>query len=657
MKKYTTTLILLIFSFSVFAQRSENEIALREYFVDAEFFLTQEFYVDALNDYIQVYKRGYADNANINYRIGICYLEIPGQKNKSIEYLEKAASAASLKYKASSLNEKLAPIDVYLYLGNAYRVNNRLDDAINAYKKYKTLLPDDELNLHQYADKQIEACAIAMEFMDKPIDLKFENVGDVINSSSDDYNAVVSGDNSTLVFMHKLPFYDAIYLSKKIDGIWTKPENITPQIMSDGNQYVTYISKDGTTIFLSVEDEFNCDIYVSHFVDNRWTKSEPLGSEINTKYWESHASLSDDGNTLYFASNRSGGAGNMDIYVAKKDALGNFSNVQNVKVLNTDLNEDTPYVTADGKSMYFSSQGFVNMGGYDIFKSSIGGSGEWTLPENIGYPISTTDDDLFYYPWNNGEVAYMVRIVDTGYGAMDIFRVIYPAEAFESITEKVSDEVEPIIKEQTSEIESPETSQAKEEESSVTPQAGEAAVTSEETVSLPLITMVLDTSSKQAETNVEKETGAEIIKPVEVKTVEITPVFFEFDRSQISDVGKLELDKLIALQKEFGNIYIELYGFADALGSESYNLSLSEKRAMEAMKYLISKGVEAKQLKAIGKGETDFIAPNTHADGSDNPEGRKLNRRVEFEISGINSNVLIIKRLDPVPKDLKIQNK
>jgi outer membrane protein OmpA-like peptidoglycan-associated protein/tetratricopeptide (TPR) repeat protein len=635
MKRIAAVCILTIsFSFFVQGQRNESEIALREYFNDAEFFLTQEFYLDALNDYMQIYKRGYSDNANINYRIGICYLGIPGQKDKAIGYLEKASKIVSTKYKESSLNEKNAPIDVYLYLGNAYRVNDRLDEAIKAYNKYKELLPADETNLHVYADKQIEACNIAHEFMDKPVDLTFENLGDTINTTSDDYNPVISGDGSTLVFMHKLPFYEAIYFSKKVNGKWQKPVNITPQIMSDGNQYVTGISYDGKTILLSVENEFNSDIYMSQYTDNRWTQSRPLGSNINTKYWESHASLSKDGNTLYFTSNRNGGAGNMDIYVAKRTATGNFGQVQNVKEVNSDLNEDTPFVTADGQKLYFSSQGFVNMGGYDIFESTLGSDGKWSVPENLGYPVSTTDDDLFYYPWQNGNIGYMSKIIDGGYGAMDIYKVKFNIPVRESISEEVS----PI-----------------QEELPETAMVADTTVKKIRNENVPETAAVQDTTKKSTGILTAKEEEKEIPVKQEIRTVEISPIFFEFDKSVLSEKGKQELDKLIGLLNEFPGLKIRLSGFADALGPESYNLRLSERRALTALNYLVSNGINGTRLTAIGKGETEFIAPNTHPDGSDNPEGRRFNRRVEFEITGTNPDVLIIKRIDPVPKELRIQ--
>jgi outer membrane protein OmpA-like peptidoglycan-associated protein/tetratricopeptide (TPR) repeat protein len=638
MKKIAVILILIVSSsLFVAGQRSESDIALREYFIDAEFFLTQEFYMDALSDYLQVYKRGYEDNANINCRIGICYLKITGQKDKSIAYLEKAAQSASIKYKESSLNEKNAPIDVYLYLGNAYRVNNRLQDAINAYNKYKELLPADEKNLHQYADKQIEACNIANEFMSKPVDLTFVNLGEDINSSSDDYNPVVSGDGNSMVYMHKLPFYEAVYYSKKINGVWGKPENITPQIMSDGNQYVSDISYDGKTILLSVEDEFNCDIFISQYIDNRWTKSQRLGPTINTKYWESHASFSRDGSSLYFTSNRNGGAGDMDIYVAKKTATGDYGPAKNIKEINTGLNEDTPFVTADGSKLYFSSQGYVNMGGYDIFVSALNSDGTWSLPENVGYPISTTDDDLFYFPWNNGEKGFIAKIFDEGMGTLDIYKVLYGPETQESFAEVIPTEKEAAVEtESTAEKEITDTT------AKILPE-----------VEQPVTTMVKESSEKQTtetrqeEVKVEPETTA-------VKTVEISPVFFEFDRSQLSDIGRQELDKLVTLLKTYSGLKVKLSGFADALGPDPYNKALSEKRAISALNYLVSNGIEPSRLKAEGLGETNYIARNTHPDGSDNPEGRRFNRRVEFEIVGANAKVLIIKRIDPVPNELKL---
>ena len=638
--KKSAFILFFIFSIltGIFGQK--RDIALKEYFLDAEFFLSEEYYPDALHDYIEIYKRGYQNNANINYKIGICYLNLLGQKEKSIEFLLKASLSASSKYKESKLTESYAPIDVFLYLGNSYRVNNMLDKAYDSYKKYKDLLPKDEKTLQEYADKQIEACKIAKEFMQKPLDVSFTNLGPQINSISDESKAVVSGDGSTLVYMHRLPFYDAIYCSKNKNGKWETPENITPQIMSDGDQYVSSVSYDGKMLLLSKENEFNSDIYVSYFANNRWTKSEPLNSEINTKYWESHASISKDGKTLYFTSNRKGGQGNMDIYSSTLKSDGKWGPAKNLgKQINTEFNEDTPFITEDGNTLYFSSQGNINMGGYDVFLSHRMSDTAWSVPENIGYPISTTDDDLFFYPWDNGRVAYISRIDSSGYGGTDIFKV----EFHELIKEEITEQAEKP---------SPDTSLQK-----------------IKTVSEPNVSPSIATSGAAtiASNNINPETVPDTIKktpttsvyaaPSKVKTVNISPVFFDFNKSQLNETGKQELDKLANLMKEYPDLKVLISGFADALGPDDYNLRLSEGRAVGTLKYLVAKGIDASRLKAIGKGETEFLAPNSNKDGSDNPEGRKLNRRVEFEITGINEKLLIIKRLDPIPGDNQIQKK
>ncbi len=633
MKKILFTFPLVIaITFNIAAQKSESEIALREYFIDAEFFLTQEYYVDALSDFLQVYKRGYQNNANINYRIGICYLNIPGQKDKSIPYFELAKQSVSLKYKDGNLKEKNAPIDVYLYLGNAYRVNNRLTEAIASYKQYKELLPDDENNLHKYVDKQIEACNIASDFMSTPVELEFVNMGETINSNNDDYKAVISGDGNTLLYMHRLPFYDAVYYSIKVNGQWTTPENITPQLMSDGDQYVTGVSYDGKTLLLTKEDEFNSDIFISRYDDNRWTKSQPLGSNINTKYWESHACLSKDGRKLYFASNRNGGVGEMDLYVSELTSEGIFGPAKNITELNTELNEDTPFITLDGKRLFFSSQSYINMGGYDVFVSELENNNKWSVPENMGYPISTTDDDLFYYPVKNNQVALCSRIDKSGFGGMDIYEIQFPHVADESLAELQPEETVTLV-------------------DTFDSVAKEAGVTIEEEDKTQVATLRAHYDSSKTEITKPE------VEPVvtEIRTVELKPVFFGFDKSSLSEESKKELNTVLKLLTSYPVIRVEITGYTDPLGPENYNLLLSEKRAKIVYNYLVEGGINPDRLNIQGKGETGFIAVNTKTDGTDNPEGRKYNRRAEFIFIEVDNNKLIIKRIDPVPLILQIK--
>ncbi|UCH14765.1 MAG: PD40 domain-containing protein [Bacteroidales bacterium] len=623
--KPTLILLIVLFAFkSILAQESDED--LRLYFSDAEFFLAEEEYVDALYDYLELYNNGFEDNANINYRIGICYLYIPGQKDKAIPYLEEAVKNTKLNNRESVFREKKAPLDAYLYLGNAYRVNNDLDMAIKSYNKYRELLPSSDKANIEYIDKQIDACNMALKYMENPVDIQKTNLGDLINNNASNYKAVISGDGNTLIYMNELPFYDAVYFSHFENGRWTEPVNITSQIQSDGDQYVTSISYDGTQLLLTKEDNFNSDIYTSIYKNEQWTKSMPLAKPVNSKYWESHASISKDGKTLYFTSNRRGGFGEMDIYKSVIDEEGEWDNPRNLgSVINSTLNEDTPFITDDGKSLFFSSQGHSSMGGYDIYISSIDDEGNWTAPVNLGYPINTTDDDLFYYPWKNGRVAYLALLEPDGYGKEDIYKIHSTTEAIteEIITEKIDEEVPDIIIEKE-------------------PVEEEVEEVAEEIV-------------EEVEEIVEEEVIKEE-EPVEVEIVEfeLSPVYFRFDKFSLTEAGQIKLDKVATLLDNYTGIEAELHGHTDAKGPAEYNQRLSEKRASSALDYLVSKGINNKRLKAIGQGETQFAAINTNPDGSDNPEGRKYNRRVELILTGIDESRIKIEKTK-IPENLQIK--
>jgi outer membrane protein OmpA-like peptidoglycan-associated protein len=611
--------------------QENNPVDLKEYFYDAEFFFAQEEYADALYDYLEVYNNDYQSNANLNYRIGICYLNIPGQKEKSISYLSEAVKHVSKKYSESTLKQKTAPFDAWLFLGNAYRVNNQLDKAIEAYNKYKEIVGTAEEIT--YADQQINACNVAKRYMENPLNVSFINLGDSVNGNSSNFKGVVSGDGSTLLFMNELPFYNAVYFSKFTDHGWSSPVNITPQIQSDGDQYVTCVSFDGKQLILTREDAFNSDLYISKFENGKWSKSFPVtGQDINTKFWESHATISRDGNTMIFASNRKDGIGEMDLYVTKKSADGHWGQPKNLGVsINTPLNEDTPFITSNDSLLYFSSQGHESMGGYDIFVSRLNGNGDWAVPENLKYPVNTTDDDLFYYPWDNGRIGFVSRIMDNGFGKEDIFAV-QPASdkpydqilaAFISGNKPAGQPVTPVAVADNTPIEQTEQT------------APEVPVTSEAT------------TNKTAD---EERT----VKPAAPAEIELDPVYFAFDNFELSAAGRNQLDKVFQLMSDYPEVRIKLVGHADAKGPAEYNIKLSEKRAIATLNYLKGLGIEVSRMETIAMGEKNFAAINTNPDGTDNPEGRKLNRRVEYEIVGPGNTIIII-RMTPVPENLKFR--
>ncbi len=648
MRKNLLFLISVIFFLQpVISQENiEDDEVLREVFADGEFFFASEDYPDALVEYMKLYRRGFSDNANLNYKIGICYLNIAGQKEKSIDYFLKATEKVSDRYRESALREKNAPLDTYLFLGNAYRVTNQLDKAIEAYSKYKELLEEkeeDALNI-AYANQQINSVKNAKEQMQKPLNVDIINIDRPINNSTDNFRGAISGDHTSMVYMNSLPFYDALYYSTKDeDGEWSTPTNITPQVQSDGNQYATALSHDGTMLYLSWEDPFNSDIYYSEYEDGRWTRSRSLSSEINTKFWESHASVSKDGKTLYFASNRQETLGEMDIFFSRK--IGNkWSEPENIgDVINTNLNEDTPFITPDGKRLYFSSQGHSTIGGYDVFYSDLKEDGTWSEPVNLRYPINTTDDDLFYVPINPYE-GYMSRYVENGNGGEDILRFEFPGLA-DYLALQNPQEVAETLEEQVETIEETVEEETEEQVETILEEPEEDVVEemTEEVEEEPVDEEVVE--------EIEEETTVEeVAKKAEV---EIRPIFFEFDKSTLTREAKNELDKVAELLMHNKAVQVDLIGYADPLGNQQYNINLSKKRAKSALDYLSEKGIDAERMSSTGKGETNFIAVNKKPDGTDNPEGRRYNRRVEIELDNTNNENIIIIKPDVVPNELK----
>lgn len=641
------TVLFIVFALivQIFVSAQEKEqVNLKEYLIDAEYFFVQEAYVDALYDYLEIYNNGYKDNANINYRIGICYLNIPGQKDKSMSYLLESLKNVSPKYKESSLKQAYAPVDAYLYLGNAYRVNNLLSQAIESYNKYKELAGSQ--GEQKFADQQIQACNTAIRFMDNPLKIRITNLGDSVNGESSNFKGVISGDGLTMAYMNELPFYNAVYISHYKDGMWTSPVNITPQIQSDGDQYVSSLSFDGKTLYLTREDAFNSDINKSILQNGKWSKSEPLaGQDINTKYWESHAAISRDGKTLYFTSNRKGGLGEMDIYKSALQDNNQWGQPVNLgNVINSDLNEDTPFITENDSVLYFSSQGHENMGGYDIFKSKIGPADQWSAPENLKYPINTTDDNLFYYPWHNARIIYTSLIRPDGFGKEDIC-AIQPED-----DKPLNDVFAELIKPAAPVV-------AAVAPSTAQPQPSNTAIPETAVVAAPATTSAPSTSQPIEIKGTEKE-AAPTALPVPVaaapREIDLTPVYFNFDNFLLTADGEAQLHKIYRLMKDFPAVRVRLIGHADAKGTADYNLVLSQKRALTTLQYLLNLGIEESRLSSTGLGEKNFVAINSNPDGTDNPEGRQLNRRVEYEIIGTDDAVLTI-RIPPVPERLKFK--
>ncbi len=411
---------------------SQDLSTLNEALEDGDFFYYAEDYTEAVFHYQKLVGTDLI-NSNIQFKIGVCYLNILGEEYKAIPFLEEASQNTTAKYKKRSAKEEKAPEYALFYLGNAYRINNNLDKALDTYNKFLEI-PDFENKFNQkIVDNEIRSCEKAKIIQDIPIHVKITNLNKPVNSGVANYHPATSADGNMLVFMSELKFYNGIFISRKENGVWTEPENINPQVGSDGDVVPCAVSNDKKEIYLVKGEDDDRDIYISRFNGTFWTKMEPLNANINSVRAESHASLSADGKTLYFASNRRGGMGDFDIYKSKRGANGFWGQAENLgAVINTEYAEDYPNISQDGKILYFSSQSHYNMGGFDVFYSTINLDGVWNTPVNIGYPINTTSDDICYAPVGNGSIAYMPKILAEGKGKEDIYYIeIFPEEKTE----------------------------------------------------------------------------------------------------------------------------------------------------------------------------------------------------------------------------------
>ncbi len=432
--RYIICVILIAHAVSLAGQTKSS---LRELFVSAEGDLLFEDYAEALPKYMSLLQI-YPENYNLYFRIGQCYLNTPGEKDKAIAWLETAAGHINPEYRGGRLRETGAPYDALYFLANAYRIVNDFDRALETYDLFLK-----DVNTEKYDTAlvrfQMQTCHNAREMMRKPVFITDSNLGSIINDRFSEFNPVMAGDEQSLLFTRELQFYDAIFWSRKIDGQWTEPVNLTPQLGVDQDYYTSSLSADGQTLLMYRIDTFDGNIYMSRLEGDAWSRVEKLNGNVNTRYWESHATMSGDGKKLYFTSNRKESIGGLDIFVSARDSSGNWGPAMNLgSGINTVYNEETPFLANNDSTLFFSSRGHFNMGGYDIFRSELGNDGQWSTPVNIGYPVNTSDDDLFFNPVGNGEKGYHARFADDGFGRMDLFSCSFYREDLPAVTpEKV----------------------------------------------------------------------------------------------------------------------------------------------------------------------------------------------------------------------------
>lgn len=427
----TGLMLLVLLPFTVMGQQ---KIQNRKIFAEAESHYLFFEYELANPLYLLLDK---PDNFNIQYKIGTSYLNIPGEKERAIPFLESAVTQAHYGAKTDRFSEKKAPLDAWFALGKAYMINNNLDKALETLNNFKKLALETEkkggMQNISYVDQQIEAIKNAKLSQENPYRISKSLLGKQFSQGSMNENPAVSYDGNTLVYTERRGIVNAIMFSRRINGVWQDPVEINSQLKCGDDCSSCSLNYDGTLLFLYKTDNFDGNIYSSEFINNTWTPVTKLNRNINTKFYESHAAISPDGKKLYFTSNRDGGFGGLDIYVSEKDSRGDWGPAVNLgNQVNTLYNEDTPFITINDSLLYFSSEGHSGTGGYDIFRSRRSGN-EWEKPENLGFPINSTDDDRFFQPFNNDQNGFYS--IATGYKKKEIFYLTLTNEALNKIYE------------------------------------------------------------------------------------------------------------------------------------------------------------------------------------------------------------------------------
>lgn len=375
------------------------------------------------------------ENANINHLVGLCFLNSSFEKDKAISFLEKAVLNTTADYKQGNLKQEKAPLKTYFYLGQAYHYCYKFSKAEEAFNKYISLLTPSQTKEKELALQHIGWCKNAVELMKDSAEIKISNLGNQINSKYDEHSPLVNNDENIMIFTSRREgstgglktddgrYFEDIYISKKIDGQWAKPENISKNINTDGHDACIALSSDGTELFVYKDDYGFGNIYFSRMdTSETWSVPEKLGSNINSSSNESHASVSADGRTLAFISDRKEGFGGNDIYLVKMLPDGNWGLAQNIgNIVNTPFDEEGVFLHPDGTSLFFSSKGHNSMGGFDLFYSELMDDGSWSAPQNLGYPINSTEDDVFYVLSTDGKRAYYSSIKKDGFGGRDIY--------------------------------------------------------------------------------------------------------------------------------------------------------------------------------------------------------------------------------------------
>ena len=608
-----------------------------------------------------------SNSANLNYKIASVLL-LTNRKEFAKQYLDKAVSLSSE-----------LPVDFSFYKGMVLQLEGEFNKAIESYQYFldnakKKMLQQYELLTKRY----IEECTWSPSILIDTNRVWIDNLA--INSEYDDWSPCLSADGDLLIFtsnrenkngLNEMGFYDQDIYYSNLKGRSFKDMSGLLELNTATDDVSGGLSYDGQRLLIYKQEDGNTDVYESKLNGKYWGKANrKLGEKLkggNTEKDETFASFDPPDVKVYYITN-GGYSGNKDIYFSgvmnrKRNIWGQG---QSAGVVNTKFEEGSVYIHPDGRTMYFSSKGHESLGGYDIFVSFVDDLGHWGKPINLGYPINTPYDDLFYSATASGKYAYIASNRAGGKGGLDIYKVTYwgadklmtldfEDQLISSIVSPVSDKsiAEPIIFEERSltvfkgKIIDAVTKNSISAKIDITINStGEIytsffsnSATGKFLLSLPAgenygISVAAEGYLFHSENfNLPMGDGFNMVtKDIELKNIKVgnnialKNVFFNTGKWEVKEDSYAELDRLISLLSDIPTLKIEISGHTDNIGTESFNEILSQRRADAVVRYLVAKGINNDRLSAKGYGQVLPVESN------ETEEGRAANRRTEFEI-------------------------
>ena len=611
------------------------------YYYDQNYEKAAELYTDLL--------KKYPGNDNFSAKLGICYLNIDGKKSDALRMLNKASKNVVANEKDYLEYGSKAPLDTYLYLAVAYHQNDSLEKAITLYYDAKRKLSNTKLFREEYIDNQIRDCRYALEMKKKPLTL----ISNLFTSWLADYpgacNTDLSKNDSVFIFTQKTDGKTRIFCSFKT-GKWKKPIDITRQLGGFDRFYSNSITGDGKELIIYMDDGGDGNLYYSLRTDSVWSKIKSIGKPITSIYWQSFGFITPDGKGMYFSSNQPGGEGELDIWYSEKTPSGKWGTPVNLgNIINTPYNEDTPFFDPETGALLFSSVGHISMGGYDVFRS-VKKNGTWSNPIGMPYAFNNALENTFFI-LNNGKPGFITSLYDEKTKSRNIYELVA-----ENPADKVTLAKGTITLQDGMEAD-PKQIHISLEDTKNPKSTKDIPLLDSATFKVDLkpgdYQLFISQSGYKTDTinlNIPMYFSGNYISvnstliPDKVyggDFLSINNILFDFNSFSLNDVAKTGLEVVKSILLTYPQLNVEVAGYTDSKGSAEYNRILADKRAQSVIDYLSTSGKSSLKLIKKAYGKSNFIAVNNNRDGSDNPEGRKYNRRVTFGIEDPKTGIII----------------